>query len=84
TELIALFDEFEAFETAESKFAHAMDNLQPLILNHSNGGADWRRHGVNAAQVYGRQNKTKLGSEKIFEITDAILKENILKGNIKE
>ena len=31
-ELISLFDEFEAFETAESKFAHAMDNLQPLML----------------------------------------------------
>lgn len=34
-ELIALFDEFEAFETPESKFAHAMDNLQPLMLNNS-------------------------------------------------
>ncbi len=83
-ELIALFDEFEARETPESKFAHAMDNLQPLILNHSNGGADWKAHGVTARQVYGRQNKTKLGSEKIFEISDAILKENIRKGNIKE
>lgn len=83
-ELIALFDEFEAWETPESKFAHAMDNLQPLILNHSNGGGDWKAHGVNARQVYGRQNKTKLGSEKIFEISDAILKENIRKGNIKE
>ncbi len=83
-ELIALFDEFESWETPESKFAHAMDNLQPLILNHSNGGADWKAHGVNARQVYGRQNKTKLGSEKIFEISDAILKENIRKGNIKE
>ena len=30
-ELIALFDEFEDFSTAESKFAHAMDNLQPLL-----------------------------------------------------
>ena len=30
-ELIALFDEFEAYETAEAKFAHAMDNLQPLM-----------------------------------------------------
>lgn len=83
-EFIALFDEFEAWETPESKFAHAMDNLQPLILNHSNGGGDWKAHGVNARQVYGRQNKTKLGSEKIFEISDAILKENIRKGNIKE
>lgn len=83
-ELIALFDEFEAWETAESKFAHAMDNIQPLILNHSNGGGDWRAHGVSARQVYGRQNKTKLGSQKIFEVTDEMLKENIRKGNIKE
>ena len=83
-ELIALFDEFEAWETPESKFAHAMDNIQPLILNHSNGGGDWRAHGVTAWQVYGRQNKTKLGSEQIFQITDEILKENIRKGNIKE
>ena len=83
-ELIALFDEFEAWETPESKFAHAMDNIQPLILNHSNGGGDWRAHGVTARQVYGRQNKTKLGSEQIFQISDEILKENIRKGNIKE
>ncbi len=82
--LVSLFDEFEACETAEAKFARAMDNLQPLILNHSNGGADWRSHGVNARQVYKRQQRTKLGSEKIYEVTDAILRENILKGNIKE
>jgi putative hydrolase of HD superfamily len=31
-ELIALFDEFEECETAESKFTHAMDNLQPILL----------------------------------------------------
>ena len=39
-EMIALFDEFEAYESAESKFAHAMDNLQPLMLNNSNDGGD--------------------------------------------
>lgn len=83
-ELIKLFDEFEEFETAESKFAHAMDNLQPLILNNSNGGGDWREHGVTAEQVYGRQSKTKLGSERLYEITDRLIRENIDKGNIKE
>ncbi|MBQ6824108.1 MAG: HD domain-containing protein [Clostridia bacterium] len=81
-ELIALFDEFEAYETAESKFAHAMDNLQPLILNNSNSGGDWKEHHVTAKQVYTRQTKTKLGSEKLFEITDHILRENIQKGNL--
>ena len=59
-ELMALFDEFEAWETPESRFAHAMDNLQPLLLNDSNDGGDWREHGVSAEQVYGRQRKTAL------------------------
>ena len=83
-ELIALFDEFEAYETAEAKFAHAMDNLQPLILNNSNEGGDWKEHDVSAKQVYGRQGKTKLGSEKLFEVTDQIIKENIRRGNLRE
>lgn len=82
-ELIKLFDEFEEFKTAESKFAHAMDNLQPLILNNSNGGGDWREHGVTAEQVYGIQSKTKLGSERLYDVIDRIIKENIVKGNIK-
>jgi len=84
-EFIALFDEFEAYETPESKFAHAMDNLQPLLLNHSNEGGDWRAHQVTAKQVYGRQNKTALGSQVLFnEVTDPILQENIRKGNLPE
>ena len=48
TELIALFDEFEANETPEAKFAHAMDNFQPLLLNNSNDGGDWKEHQVTA------------------------------------
>ena len=83
-ELINLFDEFEEYSTAESRFAHAMDNLQPLILNNSNEGGDWREHGVSAGTVYGRQTKTRLGSEKLFEVTDYIIKENIRKGNLPE
>lgn len=83
-ELTALFDEFEESKTAESRFAHVMDNLQPLLLNNSNGGADWREHEVYASQVYGRQQKSRYGSKQLYEITDQILKENIKKGNIKE
>lgn len=81
-ELIAIFDEFEDCETPESKFAHSMDNIQPLMLNNSNNGADWKAHGVDAKTVYGRHIKTKLGSEKLYELADEILKENIKKGNL--
>ena len=82
-ELIALFDEFEEYQTPESKFAHVMDNLQPLMLNNSNGGRDWREHDVSAEQVYKRQSKTKLGSEKLFEVIDNMIQDNIRKGNLK-
>ena len=82
-ELSALFDEFEANETPESRFAHAMDNLQPLMLNNSNGGGDWREHGVSAKQVYARQNKTKDGSLELFEVIDEILQKHIRLGNLK-
>jgi len=81
-ELIALFDEFEEYQSAEACFAHALDNLQPLILNDSNNGGDWVEHQVNAAQVYKRQNKTRLGSEKLFQVSDRIIQDNIRKGNI--
>ena len=61
---------------------HIPWNLQPLLLNNSNGGGDWREHGVTAEQVYGRQSKTRLGSEQLFEVVDRIIRENIEKGTI--
>ena len=82
-ELAAIFDEFEESKTPESKFAHAMDNLQPLMLNNSNDGGAWREHGVSAKQVYGRQSRTKEGSEKLYEVTDQIIKKHREKGNLK-
>lgn len=82
-DLIEIFDEFEANETAEAKFAHAMDNFQPILLNNSNGGSDWVEHGVSAEKVYGRQSKSKEGSEKIFEVIDGIIKKNIESGSLK-
>ena len=71
----------EAGETPEARFAHAMDNFQPLMLNNSNGGSDWKEHVVTEAQVRARHKKTQLGSEKIFEVTNQIL-ENCLKNGL--
>lgn len=82
--LISLFDEFEAYETPESKFAHAMDNLQPLILNNSNSGGDWKEHGVTSKEIYKRHIKTRLGSEKLFAISDDIIQKNIRNGNLEK
>ena len=42
-ELIALFDEFEQWSSPEARFAHSLDNLQPLMLNNSNDDANQTR-----------------------------------------
>lgn len=81
-ELRALFEEFEKGETPEAKYAHAMDNLQPLMLNNSNGGDDWKQHSAVASKVYKRQGQTKLGSEVLYEYTDKLIKENIKRGSL--
>ena len=83
-ELIALFDEFEANETPEARFAHVMDNLQPIMLNDSNGGNDWKVRGVTAQQVSARQSKNVLGSKTLNEVTENIIKANVEKGSLKE
>lgn len=83
TDLQSIFDEFEENRTPEAKFAHAMDNLQPLLLNDSNDGGDWKQHQVTAAQIYGRQSKTRDGSERLFEVTDALIQKHIQKGTIR-
>ena len=83
-EFTALFDEFEDCRTAEAKYAHAMDNLQPLLLNNSNDGGDWKEHGVTSAVVRRRQEKTRLGSETLYEVTDRIIRENVEKKNLPE
>ncbi len=81
-ELRALFEEFEAYETPEAKFARAMDNFQPLLLNNSNDGGDWREHGVKKTQIMKRHTKTALGSEKIWKYAKKLIESNVLKGNI--
>ena len=81
-ELRALFEEFEAYDTPESRFAHVMDNFQPLLLNNSNDGADWLEHRVRKSQVMKRQGKNILGSREICEYVERIIEKNVKNGNI--
>ncbi len=83
-ELTALFDEFEAFETPESCFAHAMDNFQPFLLNDSNGGGDWREHQVSISKVLGRQTKSAKGSRELTDYVLEKLEDHVKRGNIIE
>lgn len=81
-ELSDLFEEFEAGQTPEARFARAMDNFQPLLLNDSNDGGDWKEHGVTAQQVYARQKGTKGGSRRLYAHTLELLQKHIQRGNL--
>ncbi|MGM9579350.1 MAG: HD domain-containing protein [Evtepia sp.] len=83
-EMLALFREFEDYETPEARFAHVLDNLQPLMLNDSNNGGDWREHQVKKSQVYKRNARTSTGSETLWAYMEGLIQRNVEKGNIQD
>lgn len=78
-----LFEEFDRGDTPEARYAHAMDNFQPILLNDANDGKDWRLHQVHRQQVERRNARTHEGSEKIGQAVQAIIHRNVVKGNLK-
>ena len=81
--LLKLWEEFEAQQTPEARFAHTMDNIQPMLLNDASGGLSWREHSVKLSQILGRNKCTALGSEKIWDYAfNNILKKHVESGNI--
>ncbi|MBQ9592335.1 MAG: HD domain-containing protein [Lachnospiraceae bacterium] len=78
----ALWDEFEAMETPEAKFANAMDKMQPVILTDAADGKSWKEHGVHISQVMGRNARTHEGSEELWAYEESLLRKNREKGNL--
>lgn len=52
--LRALWDEFEAAETPDARFAKGIDRMQPVLLNLMTGGGTWHDFAVTEAQVMER------------------------------
>lgn len=79
----ALWDEFEAAETKEAKFARTMDNLQPMMLNNATDGKSWKKKGVRLSQVLKRNERTPKGSKELWDYAyENMLKPNVEKGRI--
>ncbi|CCZ05172.1 HD domain-containing protein [Bovifimicola ammoniilytica] len=78
-----LWEEFEAQETKEAKFARTMDNIQPVVLNDASDGKSWVEHGVHLSQILNRNKNTAKGSEVIWNYAkENFIDENVRKGNI--
>ena len=78
----ALWDEFEAKETPESKFATAVDRFQPMLLNCRSQGAAWKRHGVTHARVVARNQPIAAGCNELWQYAEKMLQECVASGHL--
>lgn len=83
-ELIAVWEEFEAGETAEAKFARSMDRLEPLLQNTSNNGGTWQEFDVNYEKVYHKKSIIREGSATIWDFAEQLINESVEKGILKK
>ncbi len=78
-----LWEEFEAYETPEAKFAHLLDNFQPILLNDASGGKSWVEHGVHKSQPMKRNERIPGTSDIIWEKMQEIFEKHVENGNLK-
>ena len=83
TYLENLWKEFDEGKTPEARFADVMDNFQPMLLNNSNEGDDWRKNGVERSQVEKRNVHTAEGSEQVWEYMKTIIDRNVERGSLR-
>lgn len=83
SELRALWEEFEARSTAESKYANALDRLQPLLHNSRTQGGTWRIHNVTKDKVLKRMEPIKIGMPEVYPMVEKIIEEACQAGWIK-
>lgn len=72
-----LWEEFEAQDTPESRFANTLDKVQPVLLNDATGGISWREHGVKESQILARNEKTHEGSEELWAYARDLIRKNV-------
>ncbi|MCA9963811.1 MAG: HD domain-containing protein [Anaerolineales bacterium] len=81
TELRGLWEEFEARETADAKFAAAVDRVAPTLLNYVNREeSSWHKHNLTFDTVVSRVEYMREGSETLWEIAKMTLEQAVADG----
>lgn len=75
-----IWDEFEAQETPEAKFALACDRFQPMLLNVMTNGASWKEHGITHDRVVARNQRIENGSTTMWERMSTMLDDAVAAG----
>jgi putative hydrolase of HD superfamily len=80
----ALWEEFEARETADARFARALDRVQPMLHNFHTEGGTWREYGVTLDQVRSRRALIADASTPLWDYVDGLLVEAVRRGFLAE
>ena len=83
-ELIAIWEEFEAAETDEAKFAKSLDRFEPLLQDAENDGGSWAEFDVPYQKVYDLNKTIKNGSTKMWSYAKDLIDESVQKGDLKK
>ncbi|PZQ46202.1 MAG: phosphohydrolase [Rhodovulum sulfidophilum] len=83
-EFRALWEEFEARETDDAKFARALDRFQPLLHNFLTRGGTWRTPGVGPGEVLEKKRPISDGSDLLWSVTNDIVAEGVRRGYLRE
>ena len=79
-EVRALWEEFEAEETPEARFAASIDRLQPLLCNYHTQGGAWREYGITRDHVFTRNSKIARGSTELWTHISRVLEDAAARG----
>ncbi len=79
-ELRLLWEEFERGETADARFAAALDRFIPQLHNYHTRGKSWNEHGITADRVLERNVCISEGSRPLWEYARALLNDAVEKG----
>ena len=83
-ELRQLWEEFDAMNTADSRFAASLDRIQPFMHNVLTEGHTWKLGTVTKEQVYRRMAPVKTGTPALWPWLESQVAAAIEKGWIKE
>lgn len=72
---LLLWQEFEARETPEAKFAATLDRFEPCIQNVATRGHAWQKHGISRQQAEAVNEHIANGSEDIWRYTRKLFAE---------
>lgn len=81
--LLQLWLEFESAQTADAKFAKALDRIIPMLLNYHNQGQSWQEHGVTRHQALTINQKIEFGSQALWDKAKQIIDDATNKGWLK-